>query len=331
MRPRMGTGMVVSFSGYVLHIFHKPSVGQARIVISGCSDDGMSERSEVEASTSRVGPQLDRIEVFVSNEHVSLSGVVPGAVCVMKSFKRILSKAGDIYCTSMPSSMVLVTDIRHVANPTWSPEKFLWPAYAAALKCGKKRPRPSCVRQIQQQAEGGAVDKRAHVVSGQLSGLIRVDLAECSCLTQSSVTLTVKLRFDDTTGKIVVKADGRAAWDLLGLHPSQGDPDFRFLRNLAAKHSRLTAEAPKSEEPETKLAIRAAVGVMPMEDATKLEQLLVGKCIFAAPQVLLLGQKVTIPACRGFAAMVDLKVLEVQPISHQHHLSLLSDQISACR
>ena len=65
---------------------------------------------------------------------------------------------------------------------------------------------------------------------------------------------------------IVVKADGRAAWDLLGLYPSQENPEFRFLLELAVKHSRLRAHrSDGSLEEGPQIVISAAEGVVPME------------------------------------------------------------------
>ena len=180
------------------------------------------------------------------------------------------------------------------------------------------------------------------MVSGQLSDLLSVELVGCctacltptdrgcSCLAQPTLTLSVKLRFDDTTGKIVVKADGRAAWDLLGLYPSQENPEFRFLLELAVKHSRLRAHrSDGSLEEGPQIVISAAEGVVPMEHSKRLGLLLMGKSIFGAPQVLLLGQKVAIPPSGFRPGTVDLKALEVQPVSHQLQISALSDLLGA--
>ncbi len=335
VRPGEGWGKTVSFSGCVLHMFN--GAGKVRLIFSGCPGDVLSARSDARASISRMKPWLDRIEVYVSTDHVSLSGAVPGAICVLKSFKRHVSRGGEVYCASTPASKLLVADIRHVADPTW-PHWDLLSAYSAALKGGNWRPRPFCIQQIQEQGEAGAIDKRAHVVSGQLSDILTVDLVKCCaaclvpthqgcpCLAQSTLTLAVKLRFDDTTGKIVVKACGRAAWDLLGIYPSQENPDFRFLLELAAKYSRMRAQrCDGSLEEGPQIVISAAEGVVPMEYSKRLDLLLMGKSIFGAPQVLLLGQKVAIPPSGFRPGTVDLKVLEVQPVSHQLHLSVLSD------
>jgi hypothetical protein len=330
-----GRGRAVSFSGCVLHMFN--GAGKVRLIISGCPGDALSARSDAKASISPMKSWLDRIEVYVSTDHVSLSGVVPGAICVLKCFKRHVSRGGEVYCASTSASKLLVADIRHVADPTW-PHGDLLSAYSAALKGGKRRPRPFCIQHIQEQGEAGAIDKRAHVVSGQLSDILSVELVKCcvaclvptdqgcSCLAQSTLTLAVKLRFDDTTGKIVIKADGRAAWDLLGIYPSQENPDFRFLLKLASKYSRLRAQRSDGSMAEgPQIVISATEGVVPMEYSKRLGLLLMGKSIFGAPQVLLLGQKVAIPPSGFRPGTVDLKVLEVQPVSHQLQLSALSD------
>ena len=342
-RPRQGRSSKVSFSGCILHMFYGAGDHKVRLIISspGCQSDILSTRRDAVVSMSRMNPWLDRIEVYVSTEHVSLCGVVPGAICVLKSFKRNVSRGGEIYCASTPASKLLVADIRYVADPEW-PSWDLLSAYSAALKGGKLRPRPFCVQQIQEEGVEGAIDKRAHVVSGQLSDLLSVELVGCctacltptdrgcSCLAQPTLTLSVKLRFDDTTGKIVVKADGRAAWDLLGLYPSQENPEFRFLLELAVKHSRLRAHrSDGSLEEGPQIVISAAEGVVPMEHSKRLGLLLMGKSIFGAPQVLLLGQKVAIPPSGFRPGTVDLKALEVQPVSHQLQISALSDLLGA--
>ena len=334
------SGSQISFFGCVLHVFHKPYDGQVRLVISGC--ETISNPNGDRACEVQIGPWLDRIEVFVHLEHVSLRGVVPGAICGLKAFKKIVSTKGNIYSVSKISSKVRVLDISHVAeSPSWSPRNFLWPAYSAALGGKGRSPRPTCVQHIKTQDGEGSSDGRAHILIGQLSSLIRVDLMECcsKCFTPTSqncncpgrtstVNLGVTAWFDDTTGQIVVKANGKAAWDLLGLQPLEYDPAFRFFRNLAAEHCRLSVSKP-NEAGAPLVVSKAKPGALPMEHARKLDKLLRGQCSFAAHQVLVLGQKHWRPASGRFDAAMDFMALEVLPVSHDHHLGVLSDLLGA--
>tara|TARA_B100001094_G_scaffold251367_1_gene249202 strand:+ start:599 stop:1033 length:435 start_codon:yes stop_codon:yes gene_type:complete len=142
------------------------------------------------------------------------------------------------------------------------------------------------------------------------------------------VNLGVKAWFDDATGQIVVKANGKPAWDLLGLQPLEHDRVFRFFRNLAAEHCRLKVSMPK-EAGAPLVVSKAKPGALRMEHARKLDELLRGQCSFAAHQVLLLGQKHWIPASGRFDAAMDFKALEVLPVSHDHHLGVLIDLLGA--
>ena len=334
-----GSKVIQSFFGCVLRVFHKPHDGQVRLVISGC--ETISKPNGDPASKVQMGPWLDQIEVFVHLEHVSLRGVVPGAICGLKAFQVNVSTAGDMYCVSKFSSKVLVIDISHVADSSWSPRNFLWPAYSAAIGGKGRSPRPTCVQHIKTLDGESVSDRRAHILIGQLSSLILVDVMECcskcfiatsqncSCPGRTStVNLGMKAWFDDATGQIVVKASGKPAWDLLGLQPLEHDPAFRFFRNLAAEHSRLKVSMPK-EAGAPLVVSKAYPGALPMEHARKLDELLRGQCSFAAHQVLLLGQKHWIPAKGRFDAAMDFKALEVLPVSHDHHLGVLIDLLGA--